>query len=290
MMSMLTGTMVNRMADHGMDGDPDAMLQLLRHVSCHRIHCYAMHFNKSRDADNPKYECRFKDVICLYQADQTLRRIIFAAIDPIEVSMRASWSHHVEAAYGPKGHLKSKIYKAPKSKEAKKKAHLPRQLIEKLSERNWSDLEIQPLSEKVPFGVLSRFVGALKESEVRQICPELDFGDRLASIIHHLTIVRNRCAHHWKIWDFHPQGIAKLKYHELTHSLHYGNALHKSGRTGIYNTLTLLAYMLKIIDPYLWQDWRDDLFDLMDSEPFRDLAAIMGFPKDWKKRSVWRTP
>ena len=311
-MRTLAETMVDRMATHGMGGNPDAMLQLLRHVSCHRIHCYAMHFIKDRDSDGPTYECHFEDVIRLYQADRTLRRIIFSAIDPIEVSIRASWSHQIEASYGPKGHLKSEIYKTPKSKGARKIrsfrdellemlrkfftkcSHQRRtfldELLEKLIETKCSALEIQPLSEEISFGVLSRFVGALKESEIRKICPELGFGDRLASILHHLTIVRNRCAHQWKIWDFHPHGIAKLKYHELTRSLHYDNARHQDGRAGIYNSLTLLAYMLKIIEPGLEKDWREDLFDLMDSEPFRDLAAVMGFPEDWKKRKVWKTP
>ena len=312
MMRTLAETMVDQMATQGMGGDRDAMLQILRHVSCYRIHCYAMHFIKDRDSDRPRYDCFFEDVTRLYQADRALRRNIFTALDPIEVSIRASWSGHIETNYGPKGHLKSEIYKTLKSKEARKirsrqdellethrklcpKCSQQRrtfldELLEKLVEMNCSDLEIQPLSEEISFGALSRFVGALKESKVRQICPELDFGDRLGPILHHLTIVRNRCAHHWRVWDFCPPSIAKLKNRELTRSLHHDTTRKGNGRTRIYNTLTLLAYMLKIIEPDLWRHWHDDLFDLMDSEPFSDLAAAMGFPENWKKREVWNTP
>ena len=162
--------------------------------------------------------------------------------------------------------------------------------MERLRETNCAALEIQPLSEEISFGVLSKFISALRESEVREIGVEFDFGGRLLSVLRHLTAVRNRCAHHWKIWDFRPHGIAKLKYHKLTRSLHYDKARHQGGRAGIYNTLALLAYMLKTIEPGLGKDWREDLFDLMDSEPFRELAAVMGFPVNWKKRKVWNTP
>ena len=296
----LAETMVNQMTTHGMGGDRDIMLELLRQVSCYRVRGYAMHFNKSHDANNPIYDCKFEDVVGLYRADRTLRRIIFTAIDPIEVRIRASWAHHVETNYGPKGHLKSEIYKVPRSTGKREIRFFYDDLRKRLDEmrywdrnieRKYSNLKIQPLSEKISFSFLSKFVGALKDSEVRKIGVQFDFGDRLESILRQLSVVRNKCAHHARIWNFRPEVIAELKYHKLDCSLHHGKARqHQGGRAGIYNTLALLAYMLKIIEPDLWQDWREDLFDLMDSEPFKDLAAVMGFPEDWKEREVWNAP
>ena len=298
MMRTLAETMVDQMATYGMGGDRDAMLQLLRHVSCFRIRGYAMHFNKGRDANNPRYDCMFADVINLYRADQTLRWIIFTGLDPVEVSIRASWSGQIEASYGPMGHLNSEIYKTPQQTRTEKSRHFYDELKKRLDEmeywdqnikKKYSDLEIQPLSEKISFSFLSKFVGALKESEVREIGAQFDFGDKLESILRQLSVVRNKCAHHARIWNYRPERI-DLKSHNIIHSLHYNKTLKGGERAGIYNTLTLLAYMLETIDPDLGQGWREDLFDLMDSEPFRDLATVMGFPEDWKKREVWNTP
>ena len=289
-MDGLAETMVNQMATGGMRGDRDIMLELLRQVSCYRVRGYALHFNKSRNTNNPEYDCKFEDVVRLYRADRTLRRIVFTAIDPIEVRIRASWSHHIQTSYGPKGHLKSEIYKTLPSTGARQTRLFYNDLMTRLDSMEYLDLKIQPLSEKISFSFLSKFVGALKESEVRKIGVQFDFGDRLESILRQLSVVRNKCAHHARIWNFRPEMIAELRYHELDCSLNYGRARHQGGRTGIYNTLTLLAFMLKIIEPDLWQDWRDDLFRLMDTEPFKDLAVVMSFPGNWKKRSVWITP
>ena len=55
--------------------------------------------------------------------------------------------------------------------------------------------------------------------------------------------------------------------------------------TKIYNTLTMLSYLMSIISPT--STWRKRLKFLILSTPQIDVTT-MGFPVDWEQRPLWQ--
>ena len=53
----------------------------------------------------------------------------------------------------------------------------------------------------------------------------------------------------------------------------------------IYNTLTMLGYLISLISPST--TWRTRLKNLIDSTPQLDVAD-MGFPEDWRQLRIWQ--
>ena len=53
----------------------------------------------------------------------------------------------------------------------------------------------------------------------------------------------------------------------------------------VYNTLTMLAYLMAIINPDT--GWPQKIKALIDATPQITLAE-MGFPADWQRMQLWR--
>ena len=51
----------------------------------------------------------------------------------------------------------------------------------------------------------------------------------------------------------------------------------------IYNTLTLMLYLMDVVNPH--HHWRERLIGLIDHHAIN--VAEMGFPDDWRDRSLW---
>lgn len=102
----------------------------------------------------------------------------------------------------------------------------------------------------------------------------------LASWLRHLSLVRNICAHHSRLWnrDFtitptlprnKPVGLVKQFV---------------PGSRKLYNTLIILLHLMGMIAPN--HMWRSRVKDLLSEHEI--LLTAMGFPVDWEKRKIWR--
>ena len=103
----------------------------------------------------------------------------------------------------------------------------------------------------------------------------------LGRFLHHLSIVRNFCAHHRRLWNwrFHIYPFLAAKKPALLPFLNHN----EQGR--IYNTLVMLVYMTDIIPPRT--DWRRRLSALLDGRG-ETTETAMGFPPGWRTLEFWR--
>ena len=102
----------------------------------------------------------------------------------------------------------------------------------------------------------------------------------LSPFLHHLTDVRNACAHHGRLWNHRSPAwpVLPTKKPAL-------KAFFNAGAEGkIYNTLVILAHLTDIISPQ--RDWARQLLRLLDEHGEVSLAA-MGFPNDWREMKFW---
>lgn len=150
---------------------------------------------------------------------------------------------------------------------------------------NWEDVRKQ-----LTMGKLSRHYRDSPRIMRRKIADYYEMNDViLASFLHHLTTVRNLCAHHRRLWnhyfDIAPRlprlprfPMAKPQPQPFFH-------FNFDAPRKIYNTLVILVYLTALISPSI--GWRRRLRSLLAAHGDIRQSA-MGFPPDWQQSPFWR--
>lgn len=266
----------------------------LRHISYYRLRAYWLPFEGPVPGDGDhcfQPGVSFEQPLALYIFDRQLRLLVIDAIERVEVSLRANWAHCLALKYGSHGYIDPSIYG--------RQDHHDRALLGLIEEiersrdtfiahyrAKYDDPKLPPVwmtAEVISLGQLSKWIGNLKlRSDRSAISKPYGLDESVfVSLIHHLTYVRNICAHHGRLWN--KQFIVTMKTPQSPASLKL--AMNPAADRKLYNTLAALGYLLGIVAPD--SEWRKHLVALMASCPLADRAA-MGFPARWKDMPMWR--
>jgi abortive infection bacteriophage resistance protein len=266
----------------------------LLHVSYYRLRAYWLPFEQPAPTNGDhlfKAGTSLNDAIELYVFDRQLRLLVMDAIERIEVSLRGGWAYHLAMKYQPHGYLDPALYDRP---DHYAKAYTS--LLEEIErstdtfmvhyKRKYDD-PVQPpvwmTAEVMSLGQLSKWLSNLKFRADRQaIAKPYGLDEKvLVSIAHHLTYIRNICAHHGRLWNKQftvtmtvPNAPASLKL-----------AMNAAATRKVYNTLAVLGYLVGIVAP--GSEWRRRLIELVASCPLADPKA-MGFPENWQTMPSWK--
>ncbi len=266
----------------------------LQHISYYRLRAYWLPFEIDAQVEGEHQfaaDTSFDDVLSLYVFDRQLRLLVMDAIERIEVSLRGAWAYRLATQYGPHGYLDPALYA--------KGDQFARALTSLLDEIEWSkdtfinhyktkydDPEHPPVwmvSEIMSLGRLSKWYSNLKARADRQAVAKVYGLDEkiLTSAAHHLTYVRNICAHHGRLWNkqftvtmIQPSAPSALKL-----------AMNPASSRRHYNILAILGYLMGIVAPS--SDWRARVRDLLSTCKHAKLHA-MGFPEDWQNLPAWK--
>ena len=284
------GKQIDLLVRHGMTVPEDELenaVLTLRHIGHIRLSEYWQPFATETDSNgNVRFPAgtTLSDVIELYIFDHKLRLLVFDAIAHVEVSVRSQWAAHLAQAAGggPQAYMNPSLFNDQYAgaltatigaylRKFKKKA------------KSLDALSIWELAESMSMGDISRWYANIKSPGIRQaVANHYGIDEKaLTTFLHHLTYIRNICAHHGRLWNLN------LTVHlELPRNKPQSLApnFDRHNRHKIYNTLAMLAYMLDVMHPYL--DWRSCLLTFLDeygSAP----KGPMGFPGDWRSRPLW---
>ncbi|MEE4210735.1 MAG: Abi family protein [Parvularcula sp.] len=275
-------------------GDEAQARHYLNFISYYRLRAYWLPFEVPA-ANNGDHAFRdgttFEDVLTLYIFDRELRLLVLDAIERVEVALRAQWAHHMAMTYGPHGYLEQGHYSVIR--------HHAKDVTDLEKEFNRSDdafaihyrdkydsPKLPPVwmaAEVMSFGLLSKFYSNLKTRADRKAIADPFALDEavVASFAHHISTVRNICAHHGRLWNKRftvtmtvPKYPAKLPV-----------AMRDADPRYLHNTLVMLDYLLALIAP--GNEWKKRLVALIDGCPLADPSS-MGFPADWRTRAVWK--
>ncbi|MDH4412970.1 MAG: Abi family protein [Rhizobium sp.] len=273
--------------------DEDEALHYLKYISYYRLRAYWLPFEVPPSASGQhafKAGTSFDDVLELYVFDRQLRILLIDAIERVEVAIRAAWAYHLAQTYGPHGYLDPNHYA--------RADHFQKSLTSLLDEisrsrdtfiahyrTKYSDPAQPPIwmtAEILSLGQLSKWVSNLKlRSDRKAIAANFGLDERVfLSVVHHLTYVRNICAHHGRLWN--KQFIVTMMVPNTPASLRLAMNPHDTRR--VYNTLAVMIYLLGKLAP--GSTWRNEVRNLFSSAPKADPAA-MGFPVDWTKMPYW---
>jgi abortive infection bacteriophage resistance protein len=268
-------------------------LHCLSHLNYYRLSAYWQPLKADHSHHTFKPGTGFSDVLNLYVFDRELRLLVLDAIERVEVSVRTGWAYTLAHRYGPHAHLNANLFKMPArnwdySQQILKLEAEARKSHETFLQHHehkydeplppvWAVVEIMTL------GQLSKWYGNLRHGADRNaVAHRYDMDEtNLTSFLHHLSVIRNFCAHHSRLWNREFTFTFRLPIHRpppLVVSLN-----HQDTRR-LYNTLTVLAWLLDGISPkHHWKERLKSLLSQHAIEPQR-----MGFPSGWEQRAIWQ--
>lgn len=292
--SLSLADQISRIEDRGM-AVPDHALaaHCLQHISYYRLRAYWLPFETVAPADGEhqfKAGTCFDDVMALYVFDRRLRLLIMDAIERVEVSLRGCWAHHLAMKYGAHGYLDPTLYQRP-DRYAQSFTTLIGEVAKSKDtfivhyKTKYDDPEHPPIwmtAAIISLGQLSMWLSNLKHRLDRQAIAKPFWVDEkiLVSLAHHLTYVRNICAHHGRLWN--KQVTVKMMVPNSPASLKL--AMNPASQGRVYNTLAVLGYLMGIVAP--GNHWREHVVELMASCALADQSA-MGFPENWQNFPAW---
>ena len=271
--------------------DPERAVRLLAHINYYRLAGYLLPFETDHATHQVRAGTRLEAVLDLYTFDRELRLMMLDALERIEVSLRTQWAFHIAHKLGPHGYL-DPLNARSTGEFAKHLARLAddvarsKEVFCQHYRGKYSDPDLPPTwmaCEVMSLGQLSQWYALLRPMSVRkEIARTYDLDQQvLESALHHLTYVRNLCAHHSRLWNREFVVTWQLPRKGATSLV---SALGVPGSRRLYNTLCLTRYLLDIASP--GHSWKERIEALMDRH-LPDLAA-MGYPEDWRARALWQ--
>jgi len=138
--------------------------------------------------------------------------------------------------------------------------------------------------EVMSFGLLSRFYENIRHvrdkkviSRIYGLTPEI-----LKSLLEHSVYIRNLCAHHARLWNRRFTITMSLPHRQPAALV---ASLNPKENRRVYNTLTLLAHIVDIVEPE--NCWKYRILDLLRSQVV-PVIQHMGFPEDWENCPIWK--
>lgn len=267
----------------------------LTHINYYRLRAYWLPF-ETEPTNGHEHQfapgTNFETVLATYIFDRELRLLLLDAIERVEISLRTTWAQYLATRYGAFAHDDAGLfYREPdwrKSQdELRKEYQRSRETFAQHYRDRYPRLDTPPVwvaCELMTLGHLSRWLQNLAQQHDRQqIASQYGLDERvLVSFAHHLTVVRNHCAHHGRVWN---RRFALRFTPPTKKPRHIATSFNPAATQLIYNTLTMLAYLLDLMSPA--HAWRSQIHALLTAHPEID-SALMGFPPDWQQRDLWR--
>lgn len=223
----------------------------------------------------------FEDVVSLYEFDRELRLLCMDGIERIEVALRAAILSQVAVPHGPHFYLDHRYFeKAEYFVEFFQAAAKARYVGIQHYRTHYDDPPLAPIwaiMEALTYGQLSHLFSWLALPHRKQIAVRFGFDETiLVSWFRSLNGLRNMCAHHNRLWNFHmvvdqPRAAKRLKAEFTSTDRFYARAV-------------VLSVLLEAAGH--GAAWRQRLVALLGRFPLVQPAS-MGFPADWQSRSLW---
>jgi len=272
---------------------------ILRATGYFRFCGYAQHWRPTNAAGSPNFPAglTFDEIVVALDFDRRLRIHIMDAIDRIEVAVRSSFSNALATAFGSHWYLRANLFSNLTEQHTDIIREIKHQIGHNKADKRedfvdeyyntYNDPDMPPswmVFEVLSLGAVSRIYANIVKSCQKSIGNELNLHRTLlVSWLHAISILRNYCAHHSRLWNrnFPVKPIIQSKHqiycsHEAIDK--NGNKIIEIGDYRLHTQLLVLHSFLSSVSTE--NGWVDRLFDLLQSHPSLD-KSVMGFPPDW---------
>lgn len=279
----------------GLIADRDQLLRRLKVTSYFRLTGY-LHPFREPDADHYRVGTSLDDVwrICVF--DQRLRTLVLDAIEAIEVHVRTQLAYHFSHEYGAFAYTDDRHFPNLRSdqfilwqrklddqveRSLKSREEFVAHFFAKYGDEH-RRLPVWALVELMDFGAALTFFRGVNDDIKKRIAADVRQPDRVVmSWLLALNTVRNRCAHHLRLYNWElgtPVLIPQPGKFPAWHAPRLPN-----NRIGVI--LTICRVWLDCIAPgNAWSARVRTLFGEFPGQP----VEPMGFGRDWSQHPLWR--
>ncbi|EMF1947747.1 Abi family protein [Proteus mirabilis] len=248
--------------------------------------------NLSRRTDQFLPGTTFESAYDLYLFDKKLRLLMLDALERIEIHIRSVIAHEIgrldPLAYCKASFMNPRFTSGENSKFEQWLAVLNKKIKTSRDECiHWhleqrKEIPFWVAVEMWDFGQMSKYYLMLKGNLQKKITRRFGINNTqaFANWLNGLNILRNRCAHHSRIWNrkYVPLMIPQIDYFDSLIS----TSLQKER---IYGLICVMWYLVKRIAPN--SNWLRQVADLIDSKPnmpgcnFNHMGlSSRGFPRE----------
>ncbi|WP_062381108.1 Abi family protein [Demequina pelophila] len=279
----------------GLIADRAALIRRLETVSYFRLSGYAFAF-RTAGSDRFRTGTRLEHVWLRYTFDRALRLLVLDALERVEVDVRTQLVTELAIGSGPFGYLDPAHLPGLSAHQHGRLLDRARTELQKSREdhamhfkKKYAEHAHPPIwlmAELSSFGTLRElFTGASSDVRVTvadryQVAPHV-----LDSWLRALTLVRNICAHHGRLWNKHlghsPVIPRRSSKRPMSASWHHPIP---TPEARIFPVMCALAHLMMVIAPE--STWRTRVDDLVTRHA-EIHPSEMGFPVGWRHHGLW---
>lgn len=304
-------TQVSKLEKRGLIIDDKSLAEkYLSNISYYRLRAYTYPF---QDNSHPQEDHRFltndihlTDVLNLYCFDRRLRTLVFNAIEKIEVAVRTKiiqiYSEHYDDGHWfcDSSNYREGFHKVKNGVSVSNHIWLMDSIKSEIDRSNEDFIEhynevyknppIPPAwmtLEVLSMGTLSQLYQILLLNEQKKAVARA-FGitdvKMFENWLHGLSVLRNYCAHHSRIWNRRFIIEIILPYYTLEPFIPLYN-LGKIRKNKIFAYLSVIKYILDIISPA--SNFKVNLQSIIGDAGKLLKLSDMGFIENWECFPVW---
>lgn len=264
----------------------------LTHVSYFRFAAYLKPLEADHETHQFKAGATFEQAVSMYGFDVELRRIIFSAMQKIEISLRSNIIHHFSLAKGPfwffdescaadKHNFLENMNSIERELQRTKEEFIKEHYLKYGSTAfppAWKTLEL------ASFGCLTKLFVNFTDIKAKKRIARI-YGlpqhEILESWMKSVIALRNACAHHARVWNRTMPRMPQLPVRLRDRWINVADA----APNRLYAVLSCVAYWLNGIDSA--NTFVNDFKALLRKYPSIDPAA-MGMPIGWASEPLWQ--
>ena len=253
--------MIINLKNHGMlISDENLATKALSRINYYRLSTYWFPYKEEMGEGKYRFleNLEFETILYHYDFDGQLRNLVTQGIEIIEIALRRSIAANLAIKIGPFAFQDSQNFS-----DYKKWSRSSRKLLNEYHDSKeefashyrvkYSEHMFPPIwvsLELTTFGTLSYMFSNIKENRIRNaIAREFQIDEIvLVSFLHHLTYVRNLCAHHSRLWNRRFVITMKFPKNLPEEYLRHQNP-YPVGRKQIFNSLVVMDFVISQIDP-----------------------------------------
>lgn len=281
----------------GLKADPQELKALLSSISYYRLTGYLYPFRET--GESYREDVTLEQIRDLYAFDHKLRLLVLDAVETIEVHVRTQLTYHFSRLHGPFAYTDKDLFPGFDSRkddfltwQKKLQDQMDRCLrpgnredfVSHFLSRYGDHHRILPLwmtAELMDFGTVLSFYRGSGPALRKIVASSLGQPEELIlSWLLSLNTIRNRCAHHSRLWNWNLGIRVKLPGERKFPEWHHPKW--SNGKIGAI--LMICAYLLKRTG--MKEDWPNRLEELLDNHPRVDQWA-MGLPRGWRESELW---
>lgn len=240
----------------------------------------------------------FDEIFKLYTLDKRLRFLLLDGIERIEINLKTILAHELgkvdELAYqNPQFINPSQLknyYQHNQIKNSwiewsnRQRSELSRSKEDAIvwHKKSNQEIPIWVAVEAWSFGTLSKYFELLKQSHQNNIAARLGVSNPVLLVrwLQTINILRNRCAHHTRVWNQSHNNPIGIPTDESEDSIYFANFnLTDDSKKKLYGLIVIIWYLVYKIGPN--SDWIQHIYEEINNFPALPIChkKAMGIPE-----------